>query len=70
MPFRMQVNGQDVHPSGRPDQPYEYTTQEEAVAMLHLCYPDQCRVQRLENHQPPYEGCRVRVVEVQRTEVQ
>lgn len=46
--------------------PYEYETRKEAVYMLKVCYPDQCRISRLSGD-PTYEGkpgTHVRVIEV------
>jgi len=50
-------NWVSVGPTGK--EPYNYDTEEEAQYMLELCYPDQCREDRLGGH--PKWG---RVVEV------
>jgi hypothetical protein len=54
----------DIRPSYETSPPYRYKTQQAAVRMLEICYPDQCREQRLSGVHPPYvEGALVRVME-------
>jgi hypothetical protein len=51
-----------VHCSGRTEKPYAYPTADAAARMLDICYPDQCRAERLAGRHPPYMlGDRVRV---------
>lgn len=66
MPWQMQLNFGDkgapvwrsIHGSD-PTKPYEYDTEEEAEHMLNVCYPDQCRLDRLDG-----ERTLTRVIEV------
>ena len=50
MGYRMQVKVDGVFKNVRPSgsqSPYDYDTRLEAERMLDICYPDQCRAQRL-----------------------
>jgi len=65
MPWQMQINlGTEDKPAwksismeGHP--PYEFDTKEEAESMLDVCYPDQCREDRLDR-----KRIRTRVIQV------
>lgn len=38
---------EDVHPAGKPDQPYEYETRDEAERMARICYGDDASIVRI-----------------------
>lgn len=67
--FQMQVRvkgkWESVGPTG--GEPYEFDTREKACRELNSCYPEQCRIARLD-HDHDYEGVSfdggVRVVEI------
>jgi len=67
MPWQMQINlgteeelrWSSVRCSGT-DKPYEFLSKKEAEYMLNICYPDQCREDRLDRKQ-----VRTRVIKVE-----
>ena len=56
--MEIKVNGQWIAvKASHATEPYIYATQAEAQHMLEMCYPDQCREDRLDS---THKRCRVR----------